>query len=76
MVAALLHALRRRGARARAPRPLPDERRRSALVAAIAALDVRHDAGDEALDPTEYAAQRAALKEQLAATLAAERAAE
>jgi hypothetical protein len=41
-------------------------------VAAIAALDARRDAGDATLEPARYAADRADLKTQLAAALAAE----
>jgi hypothetical protein len=74
MAAALWRALSRR-----APRPAvaatgasvdvpatPDS-----LVAAIAALDSRRDAGDATLDDAHYAAERAALKARLAAALAA-----
>ena len=46
------------------------------LVAAIAALDARHESGDATLDATRYAAERAALKARLAAALAARAAAE
>ncbi|HEX5972613.1 MAG TPA: hypothetical protein VFY85_11845 [Gemmatimonadaceae bacterium] len=41
------------------------------LVAAIAALDTRHDAGDTTLDEVHYSAERAALKARLADALAA-----
>jgi len=72
MLAALARALLRR-----APRGVtlpgaggaPDTS--DSLVAAIAALDARHDAGDASLDEAAYASQRAALKSRLAAALAA-----
>lgn len=43
-----------------------------ALVAAIAALDARREAGDAPLDDAHYTAERAALKARLAAALAAQ----
>lgn len=70
MVAALARALSRRVPVARVPvtdAPSSSE----SLVAAIAALDARHDAGDSALDAERYAEERAALKAQLASALAA-----
>lgn len=75
MAAALWRALSRRapapavvatGASVDAP-STPD-----ALVAAIAALDARREAGDETLDVAHYTAERAALKARLAAALAAQ----
>jgi len=42
-----------------------------ALVAAIAALDARHESGDTSLDEVHYSAERAALKARLAEALAA-----
>jgi len=77
MLAALARALLRR-----APRGVtlpgaggaPDTS--DSLVAAIAALDARHDAGDASLDEAAYASQRAALKSRLAAALAARASAE
>jgi hypothetical protein len=71
MIAALARALRPR--RRDGARPRDEERRAEALVAALAALDARHEARDGTLDASDYTARRAALKEQLAAALAAER---
>ena len=73
MMAALWRALSRRtprpavatGASVDAP-PTAES-----LVAAIAALDARHESGDAALDEVHYSAERAALKARLAAALAA-----
>jgi hypothetical protein len=73
MVGALWRALSRRAPRA--PRatgatvdaPATPE----SLVAAIAALDARHESGDAALDELHYSAERAALKARLAEALAA-----
>ena len=77
---AIVIALAMAGALARAlmsRRPVPTtstaERSTDALAAAIAALDARHDAGDPALGAERYASERAALKSQLAAALAAQR---
>jgi hypothetical protein len=67
MAAALTVALRRRTPRARGTPETADT-----LVAAIAALDARRDAGESSLDDASYAAERAALKARLAATLAAQ----
>ena len=72
MLGALARALLRRDGGTRlpaAPAPSPS----APLVAAIAALDARHDAGDTLLDDAAWRAQRAALKTALAAALAAER---
>ena len=74
MAAALTRALLHRAPRSRSPlasAPVTAE----SLVAAIAALDARHEGGDVALVEAHYVADRAALKAQLAATLAAENAA-
>jgi hypothetical protein len=74
LVLAMLGALAiayRRGAIARA-RPLaPAPNNVESLAAAIAALDARHDANDPSLAPAAYDVERAALKAQLAAALAA-----
>jgi hypothetical protein len=77
MAAALWRALSRRAPRVAVPTgasvdapATPDS-----LVAAIAALDARHEAGDATLDGSLYAAERAALKARLAAALAARKAA-
>lgn len=73
MIAALWRALSRRTPRvamatgATIDAPASPE----ALVAAIAALDARRDAGDATLDDVHYSAERAALKARLAAALAA-----
>jgi hypothetical protein len=77
MAAALWRALARRVPRA----PLPTGASVDApatpdsLVAAIAALDARHESADATLDESHYAAERAALKARLAAALAAQKAA-
>lgn len=71
MAGALVVALRRRS-RTRVPFAAPDPSHTESLVAAIAALDARHEAGDAALDDTGYRDARAALKAQLAAALARE----
>lgn len=77
MVAAFWRALSRRAPRvagatgATVDAPAAPE----SLVAAIAALDARHDAGDVTLDEVHYSAERAALKARLAAALAARNAA-
>jgi hypothetical protein len=76
MAAALWRALARRVPRA----PLPTGASVDApatpdsLVAAIAALDARHESADATLDESHYAAERAALKARLAAALAAQKA--
>lgn len=77
MVGALVFALRRRPRSRRAGRDhvVSDASRADALVAAIAALDARREAGDATLDEARYREQRAALKAQLATTLAGEAAA-
>jgi hypothetical protein len=72
MLAALALALRRRPRQGQM-RPAADAPRAETLVAAIAALDARHDAGDATLDEGRYRDERTALKAQLAATLAGER---
>lgn len=70
MAAALTRSLRRRAPRPRrvavAGPPSPES-----FVAAIAALDARHDAGDASLAEAEYRAERAELKARLTAALAA-----
>jgi hypothetical protein len=73
MSAALWRALSRRAPADRVPTgasvdapATPDS-----LIAAIAALDARHEASDATLDDAHYAAERAALKARLAAALAA-----
>jgi hypothetical protein len=76
MIGALWRALSRRGARgtgtgASVDAPATPE----SLVAAIAALDARRDAGDAALGEEQYSRERAALKARLAAALAARNAA-
>lgn len=70
MAAAFARALRRtrRAPRADAREPVTAE----ALVAAIAALDARHEAGDPTLDDARYADDRSALKARLADALATE----
>lgn len=72
MLASLARALTRRQRR----QPLDASRTSSSesLVAAIAALDARRDAGDVALSAEAYTAERAALKASLVATLDRERA--
>jgi len=73
MIAALWRALARRVPRAASvPRAAGDAPATpESLVAAIAALDALHDAGDPSLDDARYAADRAALKARLASALAA-----
>ncbi|MDB4891605.1 MAG: hypothetical protein JWL61_3460 [Gemmatimonadetes bacterium] len=68
MVGALARTLMRRGARVPAARPVLET---TSLVAAIAALDARHERGDPTLDANAYATDRAALKAKLAQALAA-----
>lgn len=73
MIAALWRALSRRPARmtmataASIDAPATPE----SLVAAIAALDARHESNDATLDAAQYARERAALKARLATALAA-----
>ena len=69
MVGALAYALRRSGGRI-AMHAVIAPQDTEALVAAIAALDARHEQGDSALDAPSYVADRAALKTKLAAALA------
>jgi hypothetical protein len=71
MLGALARALRRTPRFARVAADVTAPTARDVLVAAIAALDARHDAGDASLDEATYASQRAALKTRLAETLAA-----
>ena len=73
MAAALWRALSRRVPRAsRATGATIDAPATTeSLVAAIAALDARHEAGDATLDEVHYSAERAALKARLAEALAA-----
>jgi len=71
MVAALARALLGRGGVSR-KRALPAEKQTEALIAAIAQLDARRERGDPSLDDATYAANRAALKSQLADALAIE----
>ncbi len=68
MLAALARALMQRDARAPAAVAVSS---RESLLAAIAALDARHERGDATLTQDEYDLQRAALKARLAAVLAA-----
>jgi hypothetical protein len=68
MIATLARALARRGPRAVAGMPAASM---ESLAAAIAALDARHEAGDASLTPERYTSERAALKSQLSAALAA-----
>lgn len=73
MIAALWRALSRRTPRVAAATGASVDAPATAesLVAAIAALDARHESGDAALDEVHYSAERAALKARLAAALAA-----
>lgn len=71
MAVALGRALSRRGRRAAATAILAPTSVES-RVAAIAALDARHEAGDATLHDAHYADERAALKARLTAALAAE----
>jgi hypothetical protein len=71
MFGALVFALRRRPWPRRAG-VKRDASRADALVAAIAALDARREAGDASLDEARYRDQRASLKAELAAALAGE----
>lgn len=76
MVAALWRALSRRAPRVVATGATMDAPATpESLVAAIAALDARHDSGDAMLDEARYSAERASLKARLAAALAARNAA-
>jgi hypothetical protein len=70
MLVALAVAYRRGAVRTR-PLPASPESADS-LAAAIAALDVRHEASDPTLTAEGYATARAALKARLAAVLAGE----
>jgi hypothetical protein len=73
MAAALTRALRERPPRLRVAMVGDDATSETdALVAAIATLDARREAGDATLSEPTYAAQRAELKARLAAALAAE----
>ena len=67
MIAALVRALRGTPWRGRA---MFVDGSTEALVAAIAALDARHEAGDATLTDARYAEERAALKARLTAALA------
>ncbi|HUQ46171.1 MAG TPA: hypothetical protein VM033_05945 [Gemmatimonadaceae bacterium] len=71
MAVALWRALSRRGRRTAAT-VVAAPTSVDSLVAAIAALDARHEAGDATLPGARYADERAALKAQLTAALAAE----
>ncbi|MEP6990791.1 MAG: hypothetical protein ABJA80_07685 [bacterium] len=71
MVAALVRALAGRGQVVRR-RVIASGRPSELLLAEIAALDGRSERGDPTLDALSYAENRAALKSQLAAALAAE----
>ncbi|MEO8621308.1 MAG: carboxypeptidase-like regulatory domain-containing protein [bacterium] len=70
MAGALTRALTGRRSAAHA-QPVPVVKHAESLVAAIAHLDARKESGDTSLDDATYAANRAALKHQLAAALAA-----
>jgi len=70
MIGALTRALLRRGTRVPPQVTLPVNYT-DALVAAIAALDARHERSDPTLDAETYATERAALKAKLAQALAA-----
>lgn len=70
MAGALWAALRRRG---RGAPVAPARPRSEGLVAAIATLDERREAGDASLTTESYAAERASLKRALAAALERER---
>ena len=74
MAAALARALLGRSAARRTATVVVPARSES-LVAALAALDARHEAGDATLAPDAYASQRASLKAALTAALAEEGAA-
>jgi hypothetical protein len=71
MAAALARALL---GRSRASRTAPQggPPRSESLLAALAVLDARHEAGDVALSPEAYASERASLKTALTAVLAEE----
>ena len=73
MSAALWLALSRRAPRARVATGRAGDAAATpdSLIAAIAALDARHEERDASLDDAHYAAERAALKARLAAALAA-----
>ena len=70
MIGALARALMRRGTPGRAP-VVASPSEAETLVAAIAALDARHERGDSTLDADSYAAARAALKMKVTQALAA-----
>ena len=70
MLAALARALRPRGSRRRVAEVAVVSETET-LVAAIAALDARHERGDITLDADAYVADRAALKARLTQALAA-----
>lgn len=74
MIGALVRALTRRGASRRAPAHTLQPT--DALVAAIADLDAQRERGDASIDDARYASERAALKAQLAAALAAQQSAQ
>lgn len=68
MIATLARALVRRGPRSVGETPAVSA---ESLAAAIAALDARHEAGDASLTLERYTSERAVLKAQLSAALAA-----
>jgi hypothetical protein len=71
MAAALARALLGRSAARAVRREGPP--RSESLLAALAVLDARHEAGDVSLSPEVYASERASLKSSLTAALAEER---
>lgn len=76
MAGALTRALLRRGPAVRKPVASADAPASAeSLVAAIAALDARHDSGDASLDAERYASERSELKARLATALAGQDAA-
>jgi hypothetical protein len=72
MIASLARALLRRSGRATARGVAPAERPSESLIAAIAALDARREAGDASLTAEGYSSERARLKAALAATMSEE----
>jgi hypothetical protein len=70
MAGALARALMSRSRRV--SRVVPTASHSERLLAAIAQLDARRESGDVVLDDARYAAERSALKTQLATALAAE----
>ena len=66
MIGSLVRALLRRGARVAPVQAIP---RSEELLASIAALDARREAGDATLSEEAYESERASLKRELAATL-------